>query len=104
MYRVTTPSYTFTLPSDTSQYSEIQVTLRQGCRQLVKHYQDGTLPSGMTLDGKDVVIELTQEETKKFAPGTFSAQVRVLTPSGDSFASQIFTVMVNQVLNEEILA
>ena len=104
MYRVTTPTHTYTLPMDTSTLAEIQVTYKQGDVSLVKHYQDGALPEGMTLDGPDVVIDLTQEETKAFAaPMPVRSQVRVLTASGKSYASQVFTVSVSEVLNEEVL-
>ena len=105
MYRVTTPTHTFTLPIQTATCKEIQVTYKQGETTILKHYQNATLPSGMTLDGKNVIIKLTQEETKAFnARFGVVAQVRVLTNDDDAFASQIFTVSVNDVLNEEILA
>ena len=71
--------------------------------ELIKHYQDDTLPSGMTLDGKDVIVKLTQEETKAFAASPAEVQVRVLTVGNDSYASQIFKIQTADVLNEEIL-
>lgn len=105
MYRVTTPTHTFTLPDNTSSYDEIQVTYKQNNVVLTKHYQDEVLPSGMTLNGKNVIIRLTQEETKAFNPRmAVLAQVRVLTGSGDAYASEIFSIDVKDVLNEEILA
>lgn len=105
MYRVTTPTFTFTLPIQTSSCKEIQVTLKQGAIKIIKHYQDGTLPSGMTLNDKDVYVKLTQEETKAFATYVaLNAQIRVLTNDDDAYASQVFIVNVNDVLNEEILA
>lgn len=105
MIRVTTPTHTFTLPMETSDCSEIQVTYKQGKVSVVKHYQDGVLPSGMSLDGDDVMVRLTQEETKQFkATLPAEAQVRVLTLGGDAYASQIFKVTVGEVLNEGVLA
>ena len=105
MYRVTTPTHTFTLPLDTSTLKEIQVSYKQGNLKLIKHYQDGTLPSGMTLDGKKVIIRLNQEETKQFdADYPVVSQVRVLTNDDDAFASQYFQVDVENVLNEEVLS
>lgn len=106
MYRATTPIHTFTLPIQTSNCKEIQVTYKQGPTILVKHYQDGTLPEGMTLDGRKVIIKLIQEETLKFcqkdsAPA--EVQVRVLTTDDSVYASQRFKVAVTNVLNEEIL-
>lgn len=104
MYRVTTPTHTFTLPIDTSECNAIQVTYKQGCKILTKEYNDGVLPSGMTLDEKDVIINLTQTETKGFAVGTVDVQLRALTNGGKAYASQHFNVSVNRVNNEDILS
>ena len=104
MYRITTPTHTFTLPEPTSNYSVIQVTYRQRNFSLVKEYKNNVLPDGMTLDGKNVIIKLTQEETKDFkSTEKASVQVRVLTPAGDAYASQEFLIDVDNVLNGEIL-
>lgn len=104
MYRATTPVHTFTLPIETNTCKEIQVTYKQGHTMLVKHYQDNTLPDGMTLDGKKVIIRLTQEETLKFCPNDAArVQVRVLTDDDSAYASQRFKVSITNVLNEEIL-
>lgn len=105
MYRATTPTHTFTLPIATNTCKEIQVTYKQGKVSLVKHYQDETLPEGMTLDGNDVIIVLTQDETLKFnSKEKVAVQVRVLTNDDLAFASQKFKLTVNDVLNEEVLA
>ena len=104
MYRVTTPTHTFTLPIQTSSCKEIQVTYKQKNAELVFHYQDGIMPSGMTLDGKNVIVRLTQEQTKAFNSSRMVAtQVRVLTTGNDAYASQVFNVSVNKVLNDEVL-
>ena len=105
MYRATTPTHTFVLSINTNTCKEILVSYRQGGVKLDKHYQDNTLPDGMTLDGKNVVIHLTQEETLMFDSKKFAnAQVRVLTVDDQAYASQIFSVKVSPVLNEEVLA
>ena len=103
MYRVTTPTHTFTLPIQTSSCKEVQVTYKQNNTELVFHYQDGTLPDGMTFDGKDVIIRLSQEQTKAFKPFIVQTQVRVLTTGNDAYASQVFNVSINEVLNDEVL-
>ena len=103
MYRVTTPTHTYTLPIETSSCKEILVSYKQNNVLLEKHYQDGTLPSGMTLNGNDVIVNLTQAETKAFDNGKIDAQVRVLTNANKAFASQIFTITHKDVINEEIL-
>lgn len=103
MYRVTTPTHTYTLPISTSECAEIQITYKQGKTSVVKHYQDGTLPSGMALDGNNVVVVLSQDETAQFVKGKVEAQVRVLTNGGEAMASQKFTLKINDVLNDEVL-
>lgn len=60
MYRATTPTHTFTLPVNTNTLAEILVSYRQGNVKLDKHYENGTLPGGMSLDGARVIIKLTR--------------------------------------------
>lgn len=103
MYRATTPTHVFTLPFETSTCTEIQVAYKQNNHELVRHYQDGTLPEGMTLDGKDVNIFLSQEDTLAFSRGKAQVQIRVLK-SGKVMASQKMNVSVYDVINEEVLS
>lgn len=103
MYRVTTPTHTFKLPIDTGDCSAIVLTYKQGNVTLTKKYENGVVPSGMTLDEDQVIQILTQDETKKFKKGFANVQIRVLTNSGKSYASQMFSTAVTDVLNEEIL-
>ena len=104
MYRVTTPTHTFKLPMETSTLLVIQVVYKQQKTKLKKQYQNNTLPDGMTLEGKNVVIRLTQEETKQFVADDYvKTQIRVLTNAGDAYASKTFSIYVNDVLDEEIL-
>ena len=105
MYRVTTPIHTFTLPEQAASYVEIQITYKQGRVEIIKHAENGVLPAGMTFDDKDVIIQLTQDETKTFAANkAVDVQVRVLTTGGDAYASRIFKVKINDVLNDEVLS
>ena len=104
MFRATTPTHTFTLEVSTSTCDEILVTYKLGDVVLNKHYEDGTLPDGMTLDNKKVIIKLTQEETLMFPAGK-SAEVQLRARIGtDVLATDKFNVTVNSVLNEEILS
>lgn len=104
MIPVTTWIDTFKLPIDTSSCSIIQITYAQGNYKIVKEYKNGQVPAGMTLNGKFVVSKLNQTETKGFNDKTMAkAQIRVLTNSGDVFASMIFSFYVGETLNEEIL-
>lgn len=104
MYRATTPTHTFTLEVQTSTCDEILVTYKQGDIILNKHYENGTLPSGMTLDDKKVIIKLTQEETLLFAGGKY-AEVQLRARIGtDVLDTSIFKVTISNALNEEILS
>lgn len=104
MIQVTTPSDTFTLPIETSTCTKIKVSYTQGRYKITKLYQNGALPAGMTLDGRKVIIRLTQEETKPFNPDYMAnAQIRVKTTSGDVFASRIFKFYVGESLDKEVL-
>lgn len=103
MYRATTPTHTFTLPIQTSDCKDILVTYKQNNVILDKHMDDGTLPSGMTIDGKTITITLTQEETKQFSQNVATVQVRVLTFDGLAMASQKFKLYIENVLNDEEL-
>lgn len=103
MYRVTTPTHTFTLPIDTSTCTEILLTYEQGTTVLNKHYEDNTLPSGMSLSGYNVEQVLSQNETKQFKEGTVYAQIRVLTTAGKAYTSQKFKIKVKDTLNEDVL-
>ena len=107
MYRVTTPTHTFTLPVQTSTCTIIRVAYRQLGTKLLKVYENGTLSEGMELDGKKVIIKLTQEETKSFnatdPKNPVYAQVRAMTEGGDVFASQQFAVSIEEVIDDEVL-
>lgn len=104
MYRVTDSVNTFTLPTQANTYKQIEVTYRQIERTTIFLYKNNTLPDGMTLDGKNVVIEFTQEQTKALVSKyPIIAQVRAMDANGKVHASQEFTVSVKDVLSENIL-
>lgn len=104
MYRVTTPTHTFGMPIDTSECAEIQIIYKQCKAELIKHYQNGILPAGMTLDENVVTLVLTQEETKIFSPGVVKVQLRVLTTDNMVYDSQIFNIFAEKALNESVLS
>jgi len=108
MYRATTPIHTFVLPLNADSYAEIQIAYKQApvkkpAVNLVKHYQDATLPSGMVLDGKKAVVTLTQEETKMFSKGNMTVHLRVRTTDSHVWATQKWSITVEESNNEDIL-
>lgn len=103
MVRVTTPVHTFTLPFDTSLCDAIEVVYKQFYKKLVKRYENGKLPDGMELNGKDIVITLSQEETGRFSKGTAKIKIRVLTKSGRVLPSDEMEIDIEDTFSEDIL-
>lgn len=97
MYRFTTPTHTFTFRYDVSNYQEILITYVQKSQiVLEKHKSDLVISE----DGKTASFKLTQEESSLFdCPVPVYIQVRVLTDTGDSFASSITECRVDPVLH-----
>ena len=100
MYRATTPTHIFTLPFDTELVKEIRVTYEQeGVTILTKTVSE------CELDGADIKIRLTQEETLLFEPDKrVSIQLRVLTSDNQVMASDVTKVWAYSCLDEEILS
>lgn len=102
MYRATTPTHIFTLPFDTEQIRRVQITYKQGETVLEKTEAD------CTMDGSDIKVTLSQDETLRFAANSLdnrvSIQLRVLTKTGQVMASKIVKVFAKACLNEEVLS
>lgn len=104
MDRATTPTHTFKLPVDTATCDIIRVVYKQGSTKLIKEKTPSDLPDGMTLNGYNVVIKLTQEETLMFdSKNMVRVQVRVKKTTGEVFDSQKWAIQVDDGLDEEIL-
>lgn len=102
-YRATTEPFTYTLPEDADSYNVIRIAFAQNEELLVKEYAYGSADPGMELDGKDVIVTLTQEETKMFKPGFAYTQVRALTSEDEAPASKEFRIIVRRILDDEIM-
>lgn len=107
MIRATTPRHEFLFEDDPDGFAKMLVTYTQGGKiVLEKDKGDMTFE---TINGEGGTnwlgwLRLTQEETKLFNDRTSACvQVRVLTTSGNAYASQIFHVCVNQVLNDTVM-
>jgi hypothetical protein len=98
MYRVTTPTHTFTLPFDTSGIDELKLTYRQKDRTLEFNEND------VEFDGNKIIKELTQEDTKMFRNSSLvHIQARIKMTDGKVIASNILSVRVEDVLNDEVM-
>ena len=111
MIRATTPRHIFVFDSDPSDYARILITYVQGDSIVMeKHKEDLSFePTANPCTGDEewaAYYRLTQEETKRFQanPGKpVKVQIRVLTTSGESLASDKKTITVQDVLNDEVL-
>jgi hypothetical protein len=100
MIRATTPTLTFQLPFDVLEFCDkILITLAQDNENIFDKTEND-----VEINGKEIKLSLTQEETLKFNPnGMVSVQVRVLSKGGEALASNIMYLRVCDVLNEEVL-
>lgn len=98
--RCSTPTHTFTLPFDTSDIKSLMVIYAQGGNEVFhKNKED------CNLDGNTLSLTLTQEETKAFNHKLdVQVQLRVLAYNGSSIVSDIETIAVKTVLNDEVMA
>lgn len=97
MTRGTTPDYVITVEDmESLAGSSVYVTLRQGDVVVTKETDD------LAIEGNQITVCLTQEETLAFSEGYAQMQVRGVT-TGDAWASAIVDVPVKQVLLEEII-
>lgn len=100
MYRATTPTHTFELPFDCEQFvSKILITYKQGSNIILEKTE-----SDVSISGKNVQFQFTQEETNLFKPNIIcDIQIRVLTKGGQSLTSQEWHKTVEDVLNDKVL-
>ena len=99
MIRGTTPTHYFRLPFGEEMIQSIEIYYKQGFREvLTKTKQD------CSFDGKTVTLRLSQEDTLGFKEGELvKIQVRILTPAGDSIASNIMKATVDELLSDEVI-
>ena len=111
MIRATTPKHSFIFDIDPEEnFKKILITYSQNGNIIFeKTKEDLTFEQGVSCVGETEYIasfRLTQEETKMFTEEgrpTVKVQVRALSYSGEAFASDIKTLAVKSVLNDEVL-
>ena len=104
LYKRTTPSFIFTLPTGV-EYDIVEITFKQGGYTIVKNYEDGTLDDGMYItDNGEFAVILTQEETNGFnIKSMVRVQVRVKTSTGAVLVSAIYKLIASDILNTAII-
>lgn len=97
MRRGTTPIHRFTLPVKTEEISKIRVLYAQNGKLILTKQDEVTYESGRA------VVTLTQEDTLLFKSGTMAEiQLRIITTDGDVLASNVLTVRVKRLLEDEV--
>lgn len=99
MYRASTPTHEFTLPSWVMDILEdVRICYKQKDKEiLLKTLKD------CKVDGNTLSVELTQEETNLFGNGTTQVQMRVKTTDGKVTPTEIVNLAVINVLDDEVM-
>ena len=97
--RGTTPTHTFTLPCDSSLIKSMMIIYAQDDVEVFhKDTED------CSFEGNTVKVTLTQSDTLLLDhKRNVQLQLRVLTNDGVAFRSNIETVAVGKILNDEVL-
>ena len=107
MIRATTPLQEFTFETNPADFARILITYKQDeVIVMEKTQSDLSFSSYIGEDGIIVYVaafRMTQEEANMFQPEPVRVQVRVLTSDGEALASDITTMKVSDVLDDEVL-
>ena len=97
MRRGSTPTHTFTLTLDADMIAKVRVLYSQDGEFLFRKEGDQ-----VNIDGQKVTVELTQEDTLRFKEGVAEVQLRVNTHGEKSIPSNIYTIPVSRLLEDEV--
>ena len=99
MIRGTTPTHTFQIPFSTNLLKEVRIIYAQAGSAIVeKNTED------CSLDGTDITVKLTQEETMRFSERKIAElQLRVLLNDGNALATPVLRLDVGELLKDEII-
>ena len=107
MIRATTPLQEFTFETNPADFARILITYKQDENIVLEKTQaDLSFSSYIGEDGIIVYVaafRMTQQEANMFAPEPVRVQVRVLTTDGEALASDITSMRVTDVLDDELL-
>jgi hypothetical protein len=97
--RGTTPTHTFTLPTDSSLCTKVRAIYSQDDKLVFKIEDNRFIRSDNVVSCK-----LTQEETLMLSCKQYcDIQLRVLTSGGDAMACDIMKITVGRCLDDEVL-
>ncbi len=97
MWRGTTPTHTFTLPSDVpvQDFTDIYITYSQDGTPVVEKTGDE-----LTVEGSRIRLTFSQADTLLFKPGQVKIQLRAKTADGKAVASNIISTTAKEVLKD----
>lgn len=99
MIRGTTPTIEFEFPYTIDFVKNLRVSFAQNGAVKVEKTKDD-----VELVENRVVVKLSQEDTLSFSEeSVVKIQLKVLTTENDVLATEEYSVMVRDILNEEIL-
>lgn len=97
MMRGSTPTHTFNCKLDPELIHKVRVIYSQA-NAIVMKKEDAECIK----DGQRIIVKLTQEDTLRFKEGKVDIQLRVLTPTGESIPSKVYSVGVYKLLEDEV--
>lgn len=97
MWRGTTPTHTFTFPTD--------VDLESMSVIFISYAQDGTVvvekeKDDLEIVGNQIRLGLSQADTLKFRPGAVKIQLRAKAADGRAVASNIISTTTREILKD----
>ena len=99
MIRGTTPTHTFQIPFNTNLVKEIRISYAQKDVVVVEKTTEDC-----KLDGMNITVKLTQEETLRFSENVMAAlQLRVLLNDGNVLATPVMRLDVGELLQDEVI-
>lgn len=98
MRRGSTPTNTFTLDIDLSN-AKVYVSYEQAGRVVLEKSNDDLIFDAGQSD-YTIKLELSQEDTLKFAPGPVLIQIRYVFPDGSADASNIISTTFERIIKD----
>lgn len=99
MVRGTTVPHTFKMPFDTSLLTKIRIVYSQNGTVIIEKQE-----TDVTLNGRKILVELSQEETLKFAANLeYELECKVKTSDGQVHSTGLIHRRVYETMCEEVL-
>ena len=98
MKRASTPLHKLRIPFDAAEIDKLKMTYTQNDNIVLEKDKED-----FTVDGNVWSVRLTQQETNLFKADKAQVQIRIKFTDGTVLPSDIFTLGVGPVLNDEVM-